>query len=257
MIHTLAIRVNYWWKTDFSTWKPGARLYGSALAVLLLSLLASIVQVPSLVVHPLMEVAAGLFMIGFVIEAYGLLAKWASQTWAKWLMVPIAAMVVATSLGGAAHVVGEATGQDPTYFPLAVSFLAPLAIIPVLALVGVIGLGLLGLGMMLSYMAGEALTLTTSKGEPGWVRIGRLVGTFCAVLFLSTMVDSSSAMGHITQKTAGWAARVLDMHKDTECGFSADDRVKRINESLVIRMYRTGEESFQFTRQSCVLGPQG
>lgn len=256
MIQTLSIRVHDWWKTDFSSWKPGARLYGAGLAVLLLSFLASIVQLPTSVVEPIMALAAGLLMTGFVVEAYGLLAKWASQTWAKWLMVPLGAMVVAASLGGAAHVVGEATGQDPSYFPLAMSFLAPLAIIPVLALVGAIGLGLLGLGMMLSYMAGEALTPKTASSERGWVRVGRLMGNFCAVLALSTLIDASSPLSRMTTDAAGWAAQVLDMHKDTECGFGQHDRVKRINEGLVIRMYRTEDSTTRFVRQSCQLGPQ-
>ena len=257
MIQAIAIRAHTWWKNDFSAWAFVARLYGLGLGLLLLSFIASVVQAPASIVHPMMSVAAALLMAGFVGEAYGKLAKWAKQTWAKWLMVPVAAMVVAVSLGGAAHVVSEATSQDPTYFPLAVSFLAPLAIVPVLALAGVIALVLLSIGMLLSYVVGEAVSHGARSKEAGWMRIGRLMGTFCAVLALSTMIDSSSPLGRVNLSAAGWAAQVLDMHKDTECGFGEQDRVKRINDSLVIRMYRPDKDSTRFVRQFCLLKPQG
>lgn len=255
MIQLIAARAQSWWRGNFSALSLCARLYGCGVGFLMLSCIASVLRAPNWFVHPVITVAGVLLIAGFVGEAYAKLVKLAKKTWFKWVMVPIAAMVFAASLGGAAHVVAEATAQDPSYFPLAVSFLAPLAVVPALALVGAIALGALSLAMIFSLFLSEKISKVPEK-EPTWLALGRVLGVISTTFALSMMVDPTSPLGRSTVVVAGWAAYVLDMHKDTECGFDDRDRVKRINDELVIRMQPNGSNAPTFTRHACVLGPQ-
>jgi hypothetical protein len=254
MIQAISARARAW-KKDYSDLPISARLYGAGLGLFLLVFVAAIVRAPGTVVQPLTTVAGIVLIVGFVVEAYVRLVSIVKATWLKWAAVPAASMVVAASLGGASHVVSEATAQDPSYFPLAVSFLAPLAVLPLLAFIATIFLGFLSLALMLSLGVGDTFTKNRTP-KPTWLPFARVLGVISTMLALIPMIDAGSPLSGSTLKVAGWAAYALDMHKDTECGFDKSDRVKRINDSLVIRMQRNVSGPPTFVRQTCELGPQ-
>ncbi len=254
MIQAITSRARTW-REEYSCLSLPIQLYGAGFAVVGLAFFAAILRAPGAVIQPLMAVAAANLMMGFVGEAYARISELVKSTWVKWAFVPIASMVVASSLGLAGHTVSEATGQDPSYFPLAVSFLAPLAVLPVLALAGATALILLSMILMLPIGANTSRErMDTNQVE--WLPFSRLLGVICTMAALFALSDSRSPLNSATITTARWAAYFLDMHQDTECGFERGDGLKRINDNLVIRARRDGYGAPIFTRQACTLGPQ-
>lgn len=254
MMQSIATRARTW-REHFSGLPVPIQLYGAGFAVVVMALVAAILRAPGAIIQPLMAVAAANLMMGFVGEAYARISAVVESTWVKWVLVPIASMVVAASLGLAGHTVSEATGQDPSHFPLAVSFLAPLAVLPVLALVGAAALMLLSIVVMLP-IGTNASGEKKDTRQVEWLPFSRLLGVICTIAALFTLSDSRSPLNSATITTARWAAYFLDMHQDTECGFEQGDALKRINDNLVIRARRDGYGVPIFTRQACTLGPQ-
>ena len=243
------------WAERIGGWTPVVRAYAAGLTLMVVNVVALAFGAVSWLEQGILVSAMALLTVGLVQEAYAKITSWARHVWVRWAMVPVGAMVVAISLGGASFVVSEATAQDPEYFPRAVHFMAPLAFVPLLALIGVVVLVIALLMMLLTYTLELTLAERGQATEHGWVRLGRLMGTLVAVGILASMIDSSSALGKATQTIAGWAARTLDTHKDLTCGPGKDDRIKRINDELVIR-FRTEGGVARFTRERCPLVSQ-
>lgn len=231
------------------------RTYLVGLVLVLLTILAPLFGMDQEVSRAGVWASAAILAFGLVQETYAKVRASADSHWFKWLMVPVAIMIAALSLGSASGVVNEATGLDPSYFPRAVSFMAPLAALPVLAVLGVVGLGVGLLAMTLAWMFQLALTKAGEKPkESGWKWFGRIGGAICAMMLITPVTEPGSAFGQKTKDLAAWMAQGLDMHKDIECGPDEWDRILRVNDTLVIRAVRA-EQGLTFHREVCPLGP--
>lgn len=229
----------------------GTYLVGLALA--LLTVVAPLTGIDQEIASPVVWASAAILAFGLAQEVYAKVRANADSHWFKWLMVPVAIMVAALSLGSASGVVNEATGLDPSHFPRAVSFMAPLAALPVLAIFGVIGLVIGLVAMTLTWMIQLALTKAGERPKDrGWKWFGRIGGAICAMMLITPVTEPGSAFGQKTKDLAAWMAQGLDMHKDPQCGPGELDRIVRVNDALVVRVVR-GDQGLTFRREVCPL----
>lgn len=184
-------------------------------------------------------------------EAYVLVVKHLESPLSKWFMVPAAVMVSAYSLGSAANFVNTATGQDPSLFPRAVTFIAPVAAIPVLALF-VSLLASISLLVMLFAWGTQRSSKDKKRSSRAWLWLGRMGGAFVTLSLSSTLAVEESSFSRFVEKTAGWPALGLDMHVDRACASDEWDRVLRINDELVLVASKRGD-GIIFRRQVCAL----
>jgi hypothetical protein len=170
------------------------------------------------------------------------------------MMVPLAIMVSAFSLGSAANMINAATGQDPGLFPRTITLMAPIAAIPAIALIAVIGLGISTL--LLLFLWGTQVTSRNSvRAAKGWIWLARLLAVFATMVVISPAIEAESGFNQLSQGAAGWMVQVLDMHADPTCGPGKRDRVRRINDDLVVVARRT-KIGLVFRRERCPLLPE-
>lgn len=184
-------------------------------------------------------------------EVYVLALTQVNAAWFKWLMVPVGTMVAAVSIGSASSVVNAATGQDPSVFKLSVAFMAPVAAIPAVAFVVSVFAGVCVMGMLLAW-GSQLASRDARRSARAWMWFARAGGAFATLALASPLVEASSGFHTSQVKWAGWMAQGLDMYVDKSCARGEWDRVKRINDELVI-VVRRSNEGLDFRREKCPL----
>lgn len=187
-------------------------------------------------------------------EVYQFVRRRADALWLKLLMVPLAVMGSAMGLGGGAHLVARATGQDPEMFPRAITFMAPVAAVPVLALIATVVLAIAFFGVILALGARatskEPAKRATAPRVAAW-----LAGLVATAFLITPLRNEGSTFHQLSISLAGWSAQVLDMHPNEACTRGPQDRVRRINDELVLRAWQTDKGTF-FRREACPLTAQ-
>lgn len=198
---------------------------------------------------------AGLFLFGALArEAYVIVVGHLESAWVKWLIVPLAVMVSAYSLGSAANIINTATGQDPGLFPRASAFMAPIAAIPALALFVSV---LAGIALFTMFFAWATQLSSKDKNKAGrsWLWLGRIGGAFATMSLISPVIAAESGFGQGVETLASWMVQGLDMHRDQACAAGEWERVLRVNDELVVVARRT-ERGLTFRREICTLSAQ-
>lgn len=199
--------------------------------------------------------AGGLFLVAALTrEAYVIVSPHVQSAWSKALMVPVAVMVGAYSLGSGANIVNAATGQNPDLFPRATAFMAPIAAIPAFALLVTVLAGAALLIMSLAWI-NEISSKNKSKGGRAWLWLGRIAAALATMSLVSPAFLAESGFGQGIEKVAGWMAHGLDMHTDSTCGAGEWSRVARINDELVV-VARKAESGLVFRREQCSLNAE-
>ena len=197
--------------------------------------------------------AAALASLSLTYEAYLRVVPHAQSLWGRWLMLPVAATVGSAAYGHSSHILNAATGQDPDLFPRSMAFMTSFAAIPLL---GIVAMVLLIVGMLFSMLAGflQVVSNDRARSNNAWIWIARVFSACTAMVFVSPVLDEKSSIGQSIEGMAGWVAQGFDMHVDRTCGPGEWDRVKRINETLVLRVSRV-DGQLLFRRVACPLGP--
>lgn len=185
------------------------------------------------------------------VECYGVAARYSDRLWLKWLTAPLIVMLGAFGWGAARSLLNEATGQDPELFPLAVVFMAPVAVIPAVALVMSVCLAVAAIAMFFIWMLVMAFAPARSRIH-GAMWIWRACAAIAAISLISPLVSSPSAFATLTRQWAATMAQGLDMHADPTCGPRDWDRVRRISDELVLVATRTTAGP-AFRRVACPL----
>jgi len=173
----------------------------------------------------------------------------------KLILGVIAIMVAALATAAGRGVVSIATGQDPQYFNLSVAFLAPIAFIPVLALVllvlaSTIGiLGVLILGLVQTSSAKADLDI-----DPP-ILMARLFGIIGIIVGAAFLLDDKGWFNRSLTTVAAHSAYLMDMHPDKSCSLNRNDRFVRINDGIVI-VGRRGPDAPRFARVACAQTPE-
>lgn len=187
-------------------------------------------------------------------EAYLLIARVADATWAKWLMVPVLVMGGALAFGESARLVNLATGQDPELFPRATTFLAPIAALPILGFVAIVLLAISVIAFTFTWGA-QLGSKDRVRERRAWFWFARLIAALAAIAFVSPAVETKSGFHTGVREWAPRLAAGLDMYVDPQCGPAPSDRVKRLNDDLVVLAQKTPAE-LVFRRVECPLAPQ-
>jgi len=215
--------------------------------------------VPKSLLAPVAMGGAVLLAAGFAIEAYERITAWLETHLGKLIGALIAAAVVPMALGLAGNVVNEATGQNPADLPYAVGTLAPLTAGYFLFLAAM-------LLVMLTFSVGLVIALASLVGirrdDADPHRIDREGLKLClravAALCLTIVVQSAWNSGRVPyEQSLRWVAQIaaftLDTYPRDGCRQSQAERVKRINDTVVIVARQQGK-SVTFSRRSCPLG---
>jgi hypothetical protein len=235
----------------FKSMSQVEKAYAFGMVLCAIGILMLVVRVNQAIAGPLFW-GAGLFLFGALArEAYVIVVGHLESVWAKWLLVPVAVMVSAYSLGSAANIVNAASGQDPGLFPRTTAFMAPVAAIPALALLVSVLAGI-ALTMMFFAWASQLSSKDKTKAGRAWVWLGRIGGAFATISLVSPVIVEESGFGQSVEKVAGWMAQGLDMHSDQACAAGEWDRVLRVNDELVVVARRT-EAGLRFRRELCSL----
>lgn len=199
---------------------------------------------------------AGMFCLGaaFVRECYA----WAS---ARWDSLPVklaggvlAIMAAAVATAAAAGTVNDATGQDPTHFKLSVAFLAPIAFVPILALIVFVA-GMIGLPFVMLFGMGKSAFSDKIADRDVLLLIARILGVIGLAAGAGWIIEPSSGFDKVLKRTASYSALMMDMHVDTDCSPAPRDRVIRVSEDVVI-IGRVTEDGPRFVRIGCALAPE-
>lgn len=184
-------------------------------------------------------------------EVYALVLTQVNAAWFKWLMVPVGTMVAAFSIGSASSVVNAATGQDPSAFKLSVAFMAPVAAIPAVAFFVSVFAGLCVMGMLLAW-GSQLASRDAKRSARAWIWFTRTGGAFATLALASPLVEANAGFHAFQVKWAGWMAQGLDMYSDKSCADGNWERVKRINDELVI-VVRRSNDGLSFRKEKCPL----
>lgn len=244
----------FWFTARIAAFKSMSQIEKSYAAGILLSgigVFLLVVRLPPMMAAPLFWGAGPFLFIALSRESYLVVAEHLEAAWVKWLMVPIAVMVSAYSLGSAANIVNAATGQDPGLFPRATAFMAPIAAVPAFALLVSVLAGVALLMMLFAWMM-QLSSKDKIRAGRAWLWLGRLGGAFTVVVLMSPLTMAESSFGRFVEKAAGWVAQGLDMHVDQACAAGEWDRILRMNDELVLVVRRI-DDDLVFRREECAL----
>lgn len=235
----------------FNSMNQVEKAYAVGMILCAIGILAPAVRGAQAVSGPFLW-AGGLFLVAALArEAYVIVEAHLEALWIKWLMVPLALMVGAYSLGSAANIVNTATGQDPGFFPRATAFMAPIAAIPAFALL-VSVLASLALLIMFFAWLNQIASKEKSRGGGAWLWFGRIAAALATMSMVWPTIAAESGFGHGVERVARFVVQGLDMHFDQACAVSDMDRLVRINDELVVIARRT-DGGVVFRRERCVL----
>ncbi|WP_132987089.1 hypothetical protein [Luteimonas terricola] len=242
------------WMRSLFALHPAKKAYVLGGTLLLVSLAGVALPVDDAPFRSIGWVGGLVLTFALACEAYLLIARVADAAWAKWLMVPVLIMGGALAIGDSARLVNVATGQDPELFPRATTFMAPIAALPILGFVAIVLLAFSVVAFMFTWTA-QLGSKDRARERRAWFWFARFIASFAAISFVSPAVETKSGFH---TGVSEWAPRLvagLDMHIDPQCGPAPSDRVKRLNDDLVVLAQKT-PAGLVFRRVECALAPQ-
>lgn len=202
------------------------------------------------------QVAGGIAVVmlglGVVLEAYRWVVAKLELPIVKWLMALVGVMAAAGASGAGAAAVNAATGQDPAYFKFSIAFLAPISFLPVAAILVMVVAFASILWIMLFSITRHLICQEPMRNETLILLLSRVVGMVVIITLASVLPKS---MGEGVKSLAGYAALLLDMHRDTACAPARGDYVVRINDGFVV-VGRITSDGPKFIRKACVLAAE-
>lgn len=199
--------------------------------------------------------ACALLASAFLTESYYWTVGKINYPLMKLAITVLGVVTLAAATGVSKITVNDATGQDPSYFTSAVALLVPLSFVPVAAALVII-LGTVGVIIGLVWGLAKLGTPASKVDDLDlFLSLTRIFSGFVIVAIASALLSSSSFIYPSMRWVASHSALFFDMHEGTGCSTDARDRVRRVNDNLVVigRMTISGP---QFVRVSCPLGPQ-
>lgn len=160
----------------------------------------------------------------------------------------------AAALGQSSYLINQATGQDPNLFPRALTFMTPIAALP---LVGLLAVVLIFLCLLLTPLFGmfQIWSADPLRSKKAWMWMPRFLALIASLTLVLSVLDADSGFDSTATRWAAHVVEALDMHTDRECSGSESGRVKRINDTLVVRTIETDTGPI-FRRHACALSPQ-
>lgn len=234
--------------------RPAEKAYVLGSTLLLVAFVGVVLPVDDAFFLGIGWVGGLVLALALACEAYLLIVRVADAAWAKWLTVPVLVMGGALAIGEAARMVNLATNQDPELFPRATTFLAPIAALPILGFVTVVLLALSLLACIFTWGA-QLGSKDQARERRAWFWFARFIACFAAIAFVSPTVETESGFHNGVRQWTPRLAAGLDMYVDPQCETSPSDRVKRLNDDLVVLAQQT-PEGLVFRRVECPLAPQ-
>ncbi|MBN6100595.1 hypothetical protein JR064_00245 [Xanthomonas sp. CFBP 8703] len=192
---------------------------------------------------------SALLVIAFLGDAYEWLTPKIGTIFIKVSASAVGAIVLAVASGVGRTMVNGATHQQPSLFPVSTALLTLISVVPVtatlLATIGAIPAIFFFFWAIFKYAKRKVqldTIISTARG------LGGIIAVFGALTFSS----NSSAIYPAMQKVAAYSAFFFDLQKYDSCAPLEDDRVSRINDSLVV-IGRITETGPQFVRRTCLL----
>lgn len=238
------------WATRFTQWwselLPSARLYAAGLLVFGIGLCVALLAPNSFVANWASALAMFCLGLGVIRECYTWLIRRKDHPLAKFAIALLAIMAAALSTGAGGMVLSAATGQDPSHFKTSIAFVAPLAFIPILAIM-IFAVALFGFPIV--------LLLGWSGRFGGALTVARGLGLLGILIASGYLLKPESRINSAIQGVASYSAYFLDMYPAGSCSGIAGDRITRINDQLVV-LGRITDAGPRFVRRSCTQTPE-
>lgn len=232
-----------------------ARIYVVGLFVFAFGMVLVLVHADGLIINWAITAAMICLGIGFIREGYDWTVLRKDYPIFKITSGVLAVMAAAVATGASAITLADATGQDPGNFKSSIALLAPLAFVPVLALVAMV-VSFCSLPLVLFFSLGKHFA-AKEKNDNFLVllMISRLLGFIALVAGAGQLLNPSTGLDAGLKKIAAYSAYLLDMHADPICSAIPGDRIVRLNDNLVI-VGRITNDGPRFVRRSCGLAPE-
>ena len=259
------------------------RLYQAGLALVLVGVLMMAASLDPLGEQIAFGAAVGALTIGFLKDSYGWVAPHLELRPVKFAATVFGAICAAVATGLSQVTIGSATGQDPTLFPTTIAVLATISFAYVIASV-VVAIGMVALTLIFAWwifvsivdqiIAGvinfanmlrgrlPVQSKAPSEGADQEVRVFglpvnvvRAAAAFIVLWSCSYLLQSSSAVSHGVRWIAGASAYQFDLHADKSCSSIPGDRIRRINDTIVV-IGRHTSSGFAFARKRCDLAEE-
>lgn len=240
-------RFRYRW----SALAVATRLYFIGLAAMGLTIALQVCHAPRVVVGWAFAIAMTGVGLGFVLESYSWLLRKIDHPLFKLIIAVLSVMAAATATGASAAYVASATGQDPANFKSTITFLAPLAFVPLLAIVLMIA-SMFGVLVVLLFGLGAHVSKKSDPNFVGLLMMGRILGLVGFSAGVGMILDPSMRVDTGLQAIAAHSAYFLDMQPNRDCAPTPGDHVKRISDEFII-VGRITSDGPRFNRQRCPL----
>lgn len=189
---------------------------------------------------------------GFLVEAYAFGKRLWETTLGKLVGLLIGTMVAATAMGLSSQLINSATGLDPSTFPYAVAFLAPLTagylflVATFFLVVASFGIALVSTLCDLVHLA---LTRKWVKGNVD-LEVLRFLGLL-ALILLVTMLWNLGGRSYESAlaSSARWFVFTLEMYSKDDCA-QKGEHVRRLSDD-VVSVAQLKDREIVFTRRMC------
>lgn len=243
----------------FKTWwagiRPTAQVYLIALACFVISVTVFSVHLNHDAARIGCYLSFFLFAAGFLREAYVWILPKLQLPLVKLLVAAGSVTAAAAATGVSRMAVNEATGQDPAAFATTVAFLVPISFVPVLAaLIAIAGVFVIP-GTILGSLGKAMITWSKPADLDVILSLARIIGCLAVITSAASVLSAKSVLFPTMEWLAGHSALMFDLQPNKFCSEFKEDRVLRLNDSLVI-VGRVTDDGVQFVRRACPLSAE-
>lgn len=249
--------VSRWRARKIAQWLAlprGKRLYVAGVMGFLGSFVMLLLRMPPPTVLAAFLASGAACAVPLTGEIYAWLEKRRDTLGFKVISGVSTVMAGAVAAGVSSAYVSGATGQEPGSFKLAVALLAPLAFVPVFALVLMVVGTLSIFALLILALGADATGVAKKRIQLGW-SLARLLGLATLVGIAGAVANHASELGDRLQFLGAYSAFLLDMQVNSACAPISSDRVTRINDELVI-VGRQTAQGIVFVRRACPVRAQ-
>jgi hypothetical protein len=258
-------------------------LYQMGIALLILSLLMFFIDAGSLSEQLLMGAAVIALTTAFLKDLYAWVEPHLESRPVKNALFVFGLTCTAVATGLSQVTIGSTTGQDPTLFPTTIAVLATISFAYVIAgaavIVGTVALAFVALVALAFFVIDQFIAFFTNFGimlrgrtdferKPLSKRLERafphlslplvwmrIVAGVAVIIACSYVLQPSSLVSEGVRWIAGTSAYMFDLHSDSSCSSIPGDRIRRINDTVVV-IGRQTSAGFAFARKRCDLAEQ-
>lgn len=258
-------------------------LYQMGIALLILSVLMFFIDTGSLSEQLLMGAAVVALTTAFLKDSYAWVEPHLESRPVKNALFVFGLTCTAVATGLSQVTIGSTTGQDPTLFPTTIAVLATISFAYVIAgaavIVGTVALAFVALIALAFFVIDQFIAFFTNFGimlrgrtdferkplskrlERGFPHLSlplvwmRIVAGLAVIIVCPYVLQPSSLVSEGVHWITGTSAYMFDLHSDSGCSSIPGDRIRRINDTVVV-IGRQTSNGFAFARKKCNLAEQ-